>query len=78
MIAKQSAMVDDLTAQMEQLKQVNSQLDYSWGEKYRDMNDTNEADFNRMQKDLNQQLDVERRNNAEKIKQLMTDFQQDM
>ena len=78
MIAKQSAMVDDLTAQMEQLKQVNSQLDYSWGEKYRDMNDTNEADFNRMQKDLNQQLEVERRNNAEKIKQLMTDFQQDM
>ena len=42
------------------------------------MNDTKEADFNRMQKDSKQQLDVERRNNAEKMKQLMTDFQQDM
>ena len=41
MIARQSAMVDDLTAQMEQLKQVNSQLEYTWGEKYREMNDVN-------------------------------------
>ena len=31
MIAKQSAMVDDLTSQIEKLKEVNSQLDYTWG-----------------------------------------------
>jgi len=35
-------LVDDLNGQIEKLKEVNQQLDYSWGEKYREMADANE------------------------------------
>ena len=54
MIAKQSAMVDDLNGQIEKLKEVNSQLDYTWGEKYRDMNEVQNQEIERISKDLTQ------------------------
>lgn len=45
MIAKQSALVDDLNGQVEKLKEINSQLDYSWGQKYQEMNSVRETEF---------------------------------
>lgn len=78
MIGKQSAMVDDLNGQIEKLKEVNSQLDYSWGKKYQEMNSIRETEFDQMKKDLTHQLDKEKRTNAEKMKDLITDFKQDM
>ena len=78
MIAKQSALVDDLNGQIEKLKEVNSQLDYSWGQKYKEMNQVRESEFDSMKRELEQQLDKEKRNNAEKVKSLLTDFKQDM
>ena len=61
MIAKQSALVDDLNGQIEQLKSVNSQLDYTWGEKYREATDLKETEFQKMKKDLTGLIDNERR-----------------
>ena len=48
MIGKQSKLVDDLNVQIEQLKEVNSQLDYTWGEKYREMNELKDQEFSKM------------------------------
>lgn len=78
MIAKQSALVDDLNGQIESLKQVNSQLDYTWGEKYREMNDVNEKEFDKMQRGLKSLLDRERRENTEKVNKMLSEFKTDM
>jgi len=78
MIAKQSALVDDLNGQIESLKQVNSQLDYTWGEKYREMNDVNEKEFDKMQRGLKSLLDRERRENTEKVNKMQSEFKTDM
>ena len=37
MISRQSGLIDDLNGQLEKLKEVNSQLEFSWGSKYREM-----------------------------------------
>ena len=78
MIAKQSALVDDLNGQIEQLKSVNSQLDYTWGEKYREATETKDAEYAKLKKDLQGLIDSERRAHNEKVKTLVTDFKQDM
>ena len=78
MIGKQSKLVDDLNVQIEQLKEVNSQLDYTWGEKYREMNELKDEEFSKMKKDLQEQIDKDRRTHSEKVKELMTEFKQDM
>ena len=78
MIAKQSALVDDLNSQIEKLKEVNSQLDYTWGEKYREMNDVNETGYDKMKRDLQSLLDRERRENGEKVNKMLTEFKTDM
>ena len=48
MITKQSVLVDDLNSQLEQLKEVNSQLEYSWGQKYREMADMKDQAYEKM------------------------------
>ena len=78
MIAKQSALVDDLNSQIEKLKEVNSQLDYTWGEKYREMNFVNETGYDKMKRDLQSLLDRERRENGEKVNKMLTEFKTDM
>jgi len=67
-----------LNSQIEKLKEVNSQLDYTWGEKYREMNDVNETGYDKMKRDLQSLLDRERRENGEKVNKMLTEFKTDM
>ena len=78
LIARQSAMIDDLNGQIEKLKEVNTQIEFSWAEKYRDMAEVKDEEYSRMKRDLKDQLDKERRTHAEKVKQLLADFKADM
>ncbi len=45
-------MVDDQNSQIEKLKEVNQQLDYTWGEKYQQMSEVNDASYDKMKRDL--------------------------
>lgn len=56
MITKQSVLVDDLNTQLEQLKEVNSQLEYSWGQKYREMAEMKDQQYDKLQNEVNQKV----------------------
>ena len=71
-------MVDDLTSQIEKLKENNQQIDFTWAEKYKEMNEVKDADYAKMKKLLTDNLDKERRGGAEKIKAMMQEFKEDM
>ena len=49
-------------------------MDYTWGEKYREMNELKDQEFSKMKKDLQEQIDKDRRAHSEKVKELMTEF----
>lgn len=45
MISKQSTHIDDLTQQIEKLKEINGQLEYQWDKKYTDMLNKNDIEL---------------------------------
>ena len=49
-------MVDDLNTQLEQLKEVNSQLEYSWGQKYREMVEFKDQEYEKLEKETQQKV----------------------
>ena len=74
MITKQSAMVDDLNLQIEKLKEINQQIEYSWAEKFREMHELHKSDFEEMKHSLTDQLNKEKRSNIDKAKDMVTEF----
>ena len=51
-IANQSSLIDDLNGQLEKLKDVNSQLDYTWGEKYNALEQVKDAEYDKTKRSL--------------------------
>ena len=45
MITRQSSMIEELNKQVERLKEINTQLEYSWDQKYNQMIEVKETDM---------------------------------
>ena len=71
-------MVDDLNTQLEQLKEVNSQLEYSWGQKYREMVEFKDQEYEKLEKETQQKVTEIKKKSEETVKSLLMDFKDDM
>ena len=78
MITRQSTLVDDLNSQLEQLKEVNSQLEYSWSQKYREMAELKDSEFDKLQRESNQKVTEIKKKSEGTMKNLLADFKDDM
>ena len=78
MITRQSVMIDDLNAQIEKLKEINGQLEYSWNQKYTEMVNVKDLDYNEINDDYKRQLTEQRLKHESQIRELKKEFQHDI
>lgn len=78
MITRQSVMIDDLNAQLEKLKEINGQLEYSWNQKYTEMVNVKDLDYNEINDDYKRQLTEQRLKHESQIRELKKEFQHDI
>lgn len=77
-ITRQSAIVDDLNSQLEKLKEVNGQLEYSWNQKYMEMVNVKDLDYNEACDDYKRQLSEQKNKYDSQIRELKKEFQHDI
>jgi len=77
-ITRQSVMIDDLNAQLEKLKEINGQLEYSWNQKYTEMVNVKDLDYNEINDDYKRQLTEQRLKHESQIRELKKEFQHDI
>ena len=78
MITRQSVMIDDLNAQLEKLKEINGQLEYSWNQKYTEMVNVKDLDYSEINDDYKRQLTEQRLKHESQIRELKKEFQHDI
>jgi gas vesicle protein len=71
-------MIDDLNAQLEKLKEINGQLEYSWNQKYTEMVNVKDLDYNEINDDYKRQLTEQRLKHESQIRELKKEFQHDI
>ena len=60
------------------MKEVNSQLEYSWSQKYRELNELRDREYDKLQSDTQHQIKELKTKSEMTVKSLLADFKDDM
>lgn len=77
-ISRQSTVIDELHKQVDQLREINSQLEYSWGQKYTEMVNAKDLEYTETCADYKNQVNELKVRSETTVRELKKEFQHDI